>query len=52
MPHEQTRRNRAKDATEVGTNLFPTKFPVGSASHGTMHCFIVPQSEKLGNRNY
>lgn len=37
----------------AGTDLFPTgAFPVGSASYGTMHCFIVPRSEKSGNPNY
>jgi hypothetical protein len=34
----------------AGTDLFPTgKFPVGSESYGTMHCFIIPRSEKSGN---
>ena len=32
---------------EAGTDLFPTgKFPVGAESYGSMHCFIVPQSQK------
>jgi len=36
-----------------GTDLFPTgKFPVGSDTYGSMHCFIVPPSEKSGNPNY
>ena len=31
----------------AGTDLFPTgKFPVGAESYGSMHCFIVPQSQK------
>ena len=38
---------------ETGTDLFPTgRFPVGSDSYGTMHCFIVPLSEKADNPNY
>ena len=38
---------------EAGTDLFPTgKYPTLSDSYGTMHCFIVPRSEKLGNPNY
>jgi hypothetical protein len=38
---------------EAGTDLFPTgKFPVLSADYGTMHCFIVPRSEKSGNPHY
>ena len=33
--------------------MFPTgKYPTLSDSYGTMHCFIVPRSEKLGNPNY
>lgn len=37
----------------TGTDLFPTgRYPVGSESYGTMHCFIVPLSEKSGNPNY
>ena len=32
---------------EAGTDLFPTgRFPVGAESYGSMHCFIVPQSQK------
>jgi len=38
---------------ETGTDLFPNRnYPVGSESYGTMHCFIVPRSEKSGNPNY
>lgn len=37
----------------AGTDLFPVgKFPVSSDNYGTMHCFIVPRSEKTGNPNY
>jgi hypothetical protein len=37
----------------AGTDLFPTgKFPVLADRYGTMHCFIVPRSEKAGNPNY
>jgi hypothetical protein len=37
----------------AGTDLFPTgKFPVLPADYGTMHCFIVPRSEKSGNPHY
>lgn len=37
----------------AGTDLFPTgKYPVFPDLYGTMHCFIVPQSEKAGNPNY
>ena len=37
----------------AGVDLFPTgKFPLGSDLYGTMHCFVVPQSEKSGNPNY
>jgi hypothetical protein len=37
----------------AGTDLFPTgKFPVSPDVYGTMHCFIVPRSEKVGNPNY
>ena len=36
----------------AGTDLFPTgKFPVGADLYGSMHCFIVPRSEKTGNPN-
>ena len=35
----------------AGMDLFPTG-KVGSESCGSMHCFIVPQSEKSGNPNY
>ncbi|MEO7520587.1 MAG: hypothetical protein ABIW79_02100, partial [Gemmatimonas sp.] len=37
----------------AGTDLFPTgNFPVGPDSYGSMHCFIVPRSEKTGNPHY
>ena len=37
----------------AGTDLFPTgKFPTLPDPYGTMHCFIVPRSEKAGNPNY
>lgn len=37
----------------AGTNLFPTgKYPTLRDSYGTMHCFIVPLSEKSSNPNY
>ena len=37
----------------AGTDLFPTgKFPVTSEIYGTIRCFIVPQSEKVGNPHY
>ena len=37
----------------AGTDLFPTgKYPVFPDLYGTMHCFIVPLSEKTGNPNY
>ncbi len=37
----------------AGTDLFPTgKHPVRPEPFGTMHCFIVPRSEKAGNPNY
>ena len=37
----------------AGTDLFPTgTFPVSADLYGTMHCFIVPLSEKAGNPNY
>jgi hypothetical protein len=37
----------------VGTDLFPTgKFPTSPDSYGTMHCLIVPLSEKARNPNY
>ena len=32
---------------EAGTDLFPSgKFPVGSDSYGSMHCFVVPLNQK------
>jgi hypothetical protein len=38
---------------ETGTDLFPTgKYPTLRDSYGTMHCFIVPLSEKSSNPNY
>jgi hypothetical protein len=38
---------------KAGTDLFPSgKYPTLSDPYGTMHCFIVPRSEKLGNPNY
>lgn len=38
---------------DAGTDLFPTgKYPTLRDSYGTMHCFIVPLSEKSGNPNY
>ncbi|MGH7555493.1 MAG: hypothetical protein ACREMQ_21040 [Longimicrobiales bacterium] len=38
---------------EAGMDLFPTgKFPVSPDPYGTLHCFIVPLSEKSGNPNY
>jgi len=38
---------------QAGTDLFPTgTYPVGSAKYGTMHCFIVPRSEKSRNPNF
>ena len=38
---------------EAGTDLFPTgKYPTLRDSYGTMHCFIVPLSEKSSNPNY
>jgi hypothetical protein len=37
----------------AGSDLFPTgKFPIGADLYGTMHCFLVPLSEKSGNPNY
>jgi hypothetical protein len=37
----------------AGTDLFPTgKFPVLADRYGTMHCFIVPRSEKAGNPHF
>jgi hypothetical protein len=37
----------------AGTDLFPTGvFPIGLESYGSMHCFIVPRSEKSSNPNY
>jgi starch-binding outer membrane protein, SusD/RagB family len=38
---------------DAGTDLFPTgKYPTLRDSYGTMHCFIVPLSEKSSNPNY
>jgi hypothetical protein len=38
---------------DAGTDLFPTgKYPTLPDQYGTMHCFIVPLSEKSGNPNY
>ena len=32
---------------EAGTDLFPTgRYPVGAQSYGSMHCFVVPLSQK------
>ena len=37
----------------AGVDLFPAgTFPVSSDQYGSMHCFIVPRSEKTGNPNY
>ena len=36
-----------------GTDPFPSgRFPIGDGVYGTMHCFIVPRSEKASNPNY
>jgi len=38
---------------DAGMDLFPTgKYPTLPDQYGTMHCFIVPLSEKSGNPNY
>jgi hypothetical protein len=38
---------------DAGIDLFPTgKYPTLPDQYGTMHCFIVPLSEKSGNPNY
>ena len=37
----------------AGTDLFPTgKYPTLPESYGSMHCFIVPRSEKAANPHY
>jgi hypothetical protein len=37
----------------AGTDLFPSgRFPVPPDRYGSMHCFIVPRSEKAGNPNF
>jgi hypothetical protein len=37
----------------AGTDLFPSgAFPVPPDRYGSMHCFIVPRSEKAGNPNF
>jgi hypothetical protein len=37
----------------AGIDLFPTgKYPTLPESYGSMHCFIVPRSEKATNPNY
>jgi hypothetical protein len=36
-----------------GTDLFPKgRIPFAPDNYGTMHCFVVPRSEKAGNPNY
>ncbi|HUQ80144.1 MAG TPA: hypothetical protein VM076_03340 [Gemmatimonadaceae bacterium] len=38
---------------DAGTDLFPTgKYPTLPDRYGSMHCFIVPLSEKSGNPHY